>query len=100
MVDTNNLSLGHIWERYSQFAAFILPCFKLAGDAMLIGIGANDTTVTRLRPQMCAATGARMGNESIVRRNIDGFDVITDWTSYFSLEYRGKGHIIAHCVSE
>ena len=96
MVDTN-LSLGHIWERYSPF---ILPCFELAGDAVLIGIGANDTTVTRLRPQMCAATGARIGNESIVRRNIDGFDVTTDWTSYFSLEYRGKGHIIVHCVSE
>ena len=66
---------------------------------MLIGIGANDTTVTRLRPQMCAATGARMGNESIVRRNIDGFDATTDWTSNFSLEYRDKGHIIVHCVS-
>ena len=100
MVDTNNLSLGHIWERYSQFAAFILPCFELAGDAVLIGIGANDTTVTRLRPQMCAATGARIGNESIVRRNIDGFDVATDWTSHLSLEYRDEGFIIVHCASE
>lgn len=66
------------------------PRFTLAGEAMLVGIGADDAAVAGYRPQACSTDRARMHDQSIVRRDINPLSVTTDGTGEVGLEDGGE----------
>lgn len=74
------------------------PRVALAGDAVLVGIGADDTAVAGQGAQARAADGARVEDQSIVGRDVEPLDVAADGAGEVGLEDGGEGFVVGHGV--